>query len=77
MKRDLRKNIIEYETLVKKGQFHHSDLLTAEEMFELFSITKENNTNSSNLVYDAILTAWNAGYMSGYKRGIRSDERSL
>ena len=75
MERDLKKNIVEYEKMVKEGRFHHTDLLSVEDMFRLINIAKENAPNSENIIYEAVLTAWDAGYMSGYKRGVRSTRK--
>lgn len=74
MKRNVIKNLEEYRDGIKKGDFPKRTQLTVNELFELvkYAKTELEEVGGEDALYNAVMVAWESGYMTGYKRGKRS-----
>ena len=84
MRRDVIKNLEEYREKTETGQFNESVKLKMDEFFTLIDYTilqrKTEVTmkgvyiknDMSDYLFELLLNVWNAGYMTGYKKGTRS-----
>ncbi len=72
MKRNLKNSIDRYEELAKENKLPRSAYLTVEEMFKIRHMSRDEAGEDS--IYDAIMNAWNAGYMACYDKRTKDAE---
>ena len=90
MKRNIIKNLEEYRKKIEAKQFPKTVQLTAEELCNLIAYTRSEKekpkptgkqilvkSDSHDNLYDLVLNAWSAGFMSGFKNGARSARKKL